>query len=123
MSEKPKKKRPWFQYHLSTAIVLMFVAGGLMWANRPYGVFIWEGMDGTTIYEDPAGPADVWGWPSTCIINRPHDPNRIPSGALFRIESSNVQNAVVCNLLTAVAILVAVAVWCEWRIRRRERRP
>ena len=27
------KKRPWFQIHLSTAIVLMFVAGGLMWAN------------------------------------------------------------------------------------------
>src|SRR5262245_3611696 len=26
-------KRRWFQFHLSTAIILMFVAGGLMWAN------------------------------------------------------------------------------------------
>jgi hypothetical protein len=26
-------KRPWFQYHLSTAIILMFVAGGLLWLN------------------------------------------------------------------------------------------
>jgi hypothetical protein len=26
-------KRRWFQIHLSTAIVLMFAAGGLMWAN------------------------------------------------------------------------------------------
>ena len=29
MSEKPKRR--FFQIHLSTAIVLMFVAGGLMW--------------------------------------------------------------------------------------------
>ena len=34
MTDKPR--RPWFQIHLSTAIVLMFVAGGLVWANiRP----------------------------------------------------------------------------------------
>jgi hypothetical protein len=26
-------KRPWFRIHLSTAIVLMFFAGGLIWAN------------------------------------------------------------------------------------------
>ena len=26
-------KRRWFQIHLSTAIVLMFVAGGLVWLN------------------------------------------------------------------------------------------
>ena len=32
MSNAPKK-RPWFQLHLSTCVVLMFVAGGLMWAN------------------------------------------------------------------------------------------
>jgi hypothetical protein len=28
-----KPLRAWFQIHLSTAIVLMFVAGGLVWAN------------------------------------------------------------------------------------------
>lgn len=32
MDEKPKKRR-WFQLHLSTCIVLMFVAGGLIWIN------------------------------------------------------------------------------------------
>jgi hypothetical protein len=31
MSEKPKRR--FFQIHLSTAVVLMFVAGGLMWLN------------------------------------------------------------------------------------------
>lgn len=27
------EQRRWFQFHLSTAIVVMFVAGGLLWAN------------------------------------------------------------------------------------------
>jgi hypothetical protein len=27
------KKRPWFQFYLSTAIVLMFVASGQLWLN------------------------------------------------------------------------------------------
>ena len=31
MSNKPR--RPWFQLHLSTAIVLMFVAGGFLWLS------------------------------------------------------------------------------------------
>ena len=31
MSDKPR--RAWFQIHLSTAIVLMFMAGGMMLAN------------------------------------------------------------------------------------------
>lgn len=31
MSDKPTHR--WFQFHLSTAIVLMFVAGGLLWLN------------------------------------------------------------------------------------------
>ncbi len=31
MTEPPRRKR--FQFHLSTAIVMMFVAGGLSWAN------------------------------------------------------------------------------------------
>ena len=34
MNDAPKK-RPLFQIHLSTCIILMFVAGGLMWANVP----------------------------------------------------------------------------------------
>jgi hypothetical protein len=29
------RPRRWFQIHLSTAVVLMFAAGGLIWANVP----------------------------------------------------------------------------------------
>jgi len=32
MSDAPKK-RPWFQYHLSTAVILMFVASALLWKD------------------------------------------------------------------------------------------
>jgi len=34
------KRRAWFQFHLSTALAVMFAAGGLIWANtatRDYG--------------------------------------------------------------------------------------
>ena len=34
MTEPPPRKR--FQIHLSTAIVMMFVAGVLIWLNGPY---------------------------------------------------------------------------------------
>lgn len=36
--------RPWFQLHLSTAVVLMFVAGGLLWANtkRASAIYGWS---------------------------------------------------------------------------------
>ena len=33
MSEKPK--RPWFRFHLLTAVLMMAAAGGLMLANMP----------------------------------------------------------------------------------------
>jgi len=36
MTDEGQKKRAWFQIHLSTAIVLMFVAGVLVWATIAY---------------------------------------------------------------------------------------
>lgn len=46
MSQTPK--RPWFQLHLSTAIVLMFAAGGLMQFSvscyrQALEYYTWEG--------------------------------------------------------------------------------
>jgi hypothetical protein len=40
MTEPPRRHR--FQIHLSTAVVLMFVAGGLIWANvteQPHPIY------------------------------------------------------------------------------------
>src|SRR5690349_17606469 len=33
MSESGKPKRRWFQFHLSSATVLLLVAGGIIWLN------------------------------------------------------------------------------------------
>ncbi|HLX61109.1 MAG TPA: hypothetical protein VKX17_07480 [Planctomycetota bacterium] len=41
MPNPPRRAR--FQIHLSTAIVLMFVAGGLMWLNFIGGISVFEG--------------------------------------------------------------------------------
>lgn len=52
--------RRWFQIHLSTCIVLMLVAGGLMWANiRPEPVLE---VDGRVL-------ASQHGWPFPCAIS------------------------------------------------------
>jgi hypothetical protein len=54
MTDAPKK-RPWLQFHLSTAVVLMFVAAGLMCANvREYPVSMsgFDNLIGTGTSQD-----------------------------------------------------------------------
>ena len=114
MSDAPRK-RPWLQFHLSTAIVLMFVAGGLMWMNmRDRGSFL----------EQVA--ATRHGWPFAATEKTeyyfgsgsiPFDPDPDP----HRTRVSVV--GVVADCLVALAILCVVGVLCERLIRRRERRP
>jgi hypothetical protein len=65
------KKRPWLQIHLSTAIVLMFVVGVLMWANMrgrspfggPPGVFKHMMRGGSLGDMDIRCYQSVHGWP------------------------------------------------------------
>lgn len=51
MADAPKK-RPFFQLHLSTCVVLMLVAGGLLWANLT-PKYWWE--PGLTYYAGGVG--------------------------------------------------------------------
>ncbi len=128
MTEPPRRKR--FQIHLSTAIVLMFVAGGLIWLNclptRGFGVRLqpWAFTDGM---DEADGPYISWsfrhGWPQSAVwtgktmdktnrwLNRKED-NRI----LWFFKP------VAIDCLVAVAILFAVWFLCEWLIRRRAAR-
>jgi len=86
MSEQPKK-RPWFEFHLSTLIVLMFVAGGLLGAN------LWPSMRvdlSVVVVSTVDAPARSWrrfeasqrrcyGWPMTVIevyADAPGAPNQ-----------------------------------------------
>jgi len=45
-----------FQFHLSTAVILSFVAGGLIWANLPHDVYART----DTAHEMPT---HIQGWP------------------------------------------------------------
>ena len=107
MSDKPR--RAWFQIHLSTAIVLMFVAGGLLWANVVYRVdpsFAFA-HDGARI------ELHVQGWPLH------FDEYTIPS---FRKDTVYPILPYPINMLTALAIFGSTALVCEFIIRRREAR-
>jgi|SRR5579862_107822 len=114
MATVPRRGR--FQIHLSTAIVMMFVAGGLIWANvtkQPSRVTRWSELEKT----DPMY-LDAYGWP--CVVKAivifetsdgELDWYPMPLGWSIAID-------------VAVALLILFAVWsvCEWLIRRRAAR-
>ena len=132
-------RRPRFQFHLSTAIVLMFVAGGILWANMRdsrYTVSVDSGEIFMTLPLQTQGVAYTFGWPS--VLHEGARP--------LRLRVRNVENSdqwwvytdaeadlrerssfdgswrmagIALNLLTALAILLALAVLLEWRIRRK----
>jgi len=63
VNNAPEKKRPWFQYHLSTAILLMFVAGGLLWVNLRVPNSYAPGEGGLGMYDILL--VRQYGWPCT----------------------------------------------------------
>ena len=104
MSEKPRR---WLQIHLSTAIVLMFVAGGMLWANIHIrkvnlnnGVFLF--------YEYLVDPYYGRGWPFV------FDYGGNPEISLA---------ALALNTLVAIVALSFCAVLLEYFIRREARKP
>ena len=108
MSDAPKK-RPWFQYHLSTAVVVMFVASGLLWANLS------EAPGGNL--SDWGVTVHVYGWPAKVYWVTADN-----TGAGFFWKERGYGGLAI-DAGIALAILLTVAVLCEWAVRRRERRP
>jgi hypothetical protein len=103
MSDTPKK-RPWFQFHLSTAVVLMFVAAGQLWMNL--GVF--EGQ----LYQSRLG------WPLKLYEQRV-----VSFRSTVTCISTFKGAHVVMDLFLAFAMLSFVGVLHEWFLRRRDHRP
>ena len=101
-----------FQIHLSTAMVMMFVAGVLMWP----------------ILEFPERTTDVYGndnfsygWPLLAMTTWKHrnfdgwEPKYLPSN---RGDSEISYVVITVDALVAFAILFVVWFLCEWQIRR-----
>jgi hypothetical protein len=108
----PRRAR--FQVHLSTAIVLMFVSGALMWANTNPRITLrfYPGMSVCSHY-DYGWPFEAFGidaWPQS-YTNNNH------SNSYFENEGGYVQLKDI-----SVALIVLSLVWyaCEWLIRRRQ---
>ena len=139
MSE-PKKRRFW-QFHLSTAVLLMFCAGLILYSNTNGRLgYVWLASPSVSL-----GYVN-YGWPicflSGCyeveypkgyeVSERHHSPNagevigkRIRFGPPFYLEDYypiRWQTALAIDVAFAIAILVVVARISEWLIRNREGR-
>jgi hypothetical protein len=145
MNDAPEK-RPWFQYHLSTAIVLMFVTGGLMWPNLQQQVQAEVFVSGPASYQ--VIRTESFGWPfrfrcafrplGTITAAEADDVFRagILSAAngerLRAVETHNYMyssgwlkpiegGAFLFDVALALGTLALIAIILEWRIRRWER--
>ena len=115
-------KRKWLQIHLSTCVILMFVAAGLMWLNmRQYNVRSAKWPHGWTAY----------GFPFEAVGDIPRV-NRVfeivsEDRKLFAYGLPWIGKGVqplpfAVNLVVALICLALVSFACEWSIRRRERK-
>jgi hypothetical protein len=122
MSEKPH--RPRLQIHLSTAIVLMFVAGGFSWANTVNAV--------ARVIHTPAAKGNLMRTDGVCMpyVTPAYDTPVYAQGwpTTIRSELNSVvewrYRGIASNVAVLAVILLGSAVLCELFIRRHEvRKP
>jgi hypothetical protein len=122
MSDKPR--RPWFQIHLSTAIVLMFVAGGIGSINlRVTRTERTESVFSSIVGE---GHADdkftYYGWPCDSF----YELSTVEKDGTEYFYDSPIRRwmpkGIIVNIFAAMISLIAVWYACEWLLRRREAR-
>jgi hypothetical protein len=113
---EPKRRR-WLQLHLSTCIVLMFVAGGLLWANtRPASI-------APDICMGPGPfPQCAYGWPVTAVELHGSRMLRVKlPPVLVKLEYHWDGTGVAIDSVSAAGILLVVVTLSEVLLRRRER--
>ncbi|MEI6235640.1 MAG: hypothetical protein WCT04_21505 [Planctomycetota bacterium] len=113
---KPPRKFFVFQFHLSTAIVMMFVAGALIWANSP------------KTYYPTGDPNDghfvmVLGWPKPGFVTSDAPVFQTYHSEFHFLMARSLVYILYLNfmidLTVATAILFAVWYFLERLIRRR----
>lgn len=96
-----------FQVHLSTALVMMVVAGGIVWANTRPVHFMNDDF--------PKRDTIAYGWPCDAL-------RFLPIGKDLTWILNEVHPGLGVDVLVALGILFAVWFVCEWWIRRRDAR-
>jgi hypothetical protein len=114
----PARKRPWFQFHLSTALLLVVGAGALLGANmqksycNPHG----DHIDGF-----------AYGWPAAAVIFvRGHhdlDPAERRSEPYHLFCDKPVWISLAVDVLIAAMVLASIAWASERFILRRAHKP
>ena len=136
MTSSPK--RPWFRFHLLTAVLMTLIAGVLLRANvirnnapaeparagfnseYEYRLALIDFTFGTPSNQD-------YGWPSTAlrivpafvVLHRDDDPGPNPWPLPNRTW---LWKGLAINVLSGLAITMIAALAVEWLIRRREGR-
>jgi len=105
MPDAPKK-RPLYQLHLSTCVVLMFVAGTMVWLN-----LVERRSSDNWPYDR------YFGWPWTAV----EIDFDAPYGSMTNMFWHN-RWRIATNLSVCLPLLTAVAFVCEYCLRLRERR-
>jgi len=121
MTTPPPRKFFRFQIHLSTAIVLMFVAGALIWANvRASSTPVYVEFP----YKICPNPDGFGGWIEEIRVRKIQSnqfgwPLPTVKGTLEQYWN---RTNIAMNVLVALTILFAVWFVLEWLIRRRAAR-
>lgn len=106
-----------FRIHLSTAIVLMFVASGLLWANlQPRETRYFDKAEGVLKSDSYGFPSRTQHYSYTIYL----DSEEAAQAKAVPVIPILKWYAVIVNTLFAGVVLLMCAVLNEWRIRRRE---
>ena len=125
MSDNPKRR--FWQIHLSTAVVLMFVTGSILCLNvccrRHLGWQYHEkaflGANVTGVQEDYLKDPFEIGWPLYSIRNFVEvSPMMVKSSPVYLVSWS----AIMTNLIVGLFCIFMATLTCEFLIRRREGR-
>lgn len=122
MLNQPRPKR--FQIHLSTAVVLMFVAGALLWANLVPHPEYYRFPEKPTRSSGYFYNSTNYGWPKRFIYKSTityFDYDQEPYGS----DSSNFMDTWNFLVDTFLALAILVSVWIgleksiRWRVAHR----
>jgi hypothetical protein len=109
MSEKTK--RPWFRFHLLTAVLIMLAASGMLWANC-------DKLEINVPNDKTDYGAEAYGWPCWVFLKR--------SGTLAGINMDGqwwFASGILTNVAVGLAILAALTLASEFILRRLPARP